>query len=138
KKHDLIRSDRPLSLVCPQAKLKIEDDHLDEPDDGPGQKRFVMDDVEFRISLIEPKERAENPKPLPAKEFAFYRAGVYDMDVIKQLPWEEYRPFVLKLFEVHEQSHTRYGVDLDGYIGTDSVLIWNYPDAKHLTLDHGY
>ncbi|MGD0816689.1 MAG: hypothetical protein ABSA83_24120 [Verrucomicrobiota bacterium] len=49
-----------------------------------------------------------------------------------------YRPFVLKLFGVREHLHERYGFKLDGYLGTHSTLVWNYPDFKKLTLDHGY
>ena len=57
---------------------------------------------------------------------------------IKEMPWAEYRPFVLKLFGVREHPHERYGFNLDGYIGTYSALLWNYPDHKTLTLDYGY
>jgi hypothetical protein len=57
---------------------------------------------------------------------------------IKGLPWADYRPFVLKLFGVREHSHERYGFELNGYIGTHSALLWNYPDHPTLTLDYGY
>ena len=111
---------------------------MEEPEDGPGTKHIKVDGVEFRISFVAPKDKAEKEKPLPAKEFALYRAGVYDMAAIKEMPWPEYRPFVLKLFSVREHPHKRYGFDLDGYVGTHSALVWNYPDHKTLTLDHGY
>lgn len=94
--------------------------------------------MEFRISFVEPKNKPEKEKSLPAKEFALYRAGVYDMTAIKEMPWLEYRPFVLKLFSVREHPHKRYGFELDGYVTTHSALVWNYPDHKKLTLDHGY
>jgi hypothetical protein len=42
------------------------------------------------------------------------------------------------LFGVREHLHKRYGFALDGYIDTDSALLWNYPDHRKLTLDHGY
>jgi hypothetical protein len=60
------------------------------------------------------------------------------MATIKGLPWADYRPFVLKLFGVRANTHARYGLVLDGYIGTNSALLWNYPDHKTLTLDYGY
>jgi DNA modification methylase len=146
-KHDLVKKGASLSLVCPADKLRIPDDQLEEPGDGPGTKRItivlkegkkVIDTVEFRLSLITPKDRSEKEQPLPAKEFALYRAGVYDLAAIKVLPWADYRPFVLKLFGVREHSHTRYGFALNGYIGTHSALLWNYPDHPTLTLDYGY
>jgi len=146
-KHRLVKKDAYLSLICPQENLLIPKDRFDEPEDGPGtwrikvevkEDRRVMATVEFRISIIATRDKTEKEQPLPAKEFALFRAGVYDMAAIKQLPWADYRPFVLKLFGVREHSHARYGLPLDGYIGTHSALIWNYPDYPALTLDYGY
>lgn len=138
KKHDLIKKDTAVPLVCPENKLEIPPDKLEDTDEGPGTKQIKIKGVEFRISFVELKEKAEKQKPLPAKEFALYRAGVYDMAAIKVMPWTEYRPFVLKLFSVREHPHKRYGFPLDGYVNTHSALVWNYPDHKKLTLDHGY
>jgi site-specific DNA-methyltransferase (adenine-specific)/adenine-specific DNA-methyltransferase len=138
RKHDLVKGANALSIVCPEGKLRIDDDRFDEPDEGAGEKRITVEKVEFRISLIAPKDKPEKEKPLPAKEFALYRAGLYDMEVVKSLPWEDYRPFVLKLFGVREDRHSRYAVALDGYLGTDPVLLWNYPDNPNQVLDYGY
>ncbi len=138
KKHDLLKKDAALSLVCPEDKLRVPADRLKEPKEAPGAKRLKVDGVEFRISFIAPKDKPEKEKRLDAKAFALYRAGVYDMAAIKELPWAEYRPFVLKLFSVREHAHQRYGWTLDGTIGTDAAMVWNYPDQKKLTLDHGY
>ncbi|MDO8700653.1 MAG: site-specific DNA-methyltransferase, partial [Deltaproteobacteria bacterium] len=138
KKHDLVKKDATLSLVCPEEKLEIPAGRLKETEDGHGAKCIKVDGIEFRISFITPKDKAEKEQPLPAKEFALYRAGVYDMATIRALPWTNYRPFVLKLFGVREHPHARYGFHLDGYIDTHSVLLWNYPDHKTFTLDYGY
>jgi len=139
-KHGLLKKRTPLSLACPEKKLHIPPARLEEadPDSGPGEKSVVVDGQEFRISLIAPKEKAEKDKPLPPREFALYRAGLYDMEALRSMPWQEYRPFVLKLFGVREDIHSRYGMQLDGYIGTHSALVWNYPDHPDLTLDYGY
>lgn len=146
-KHRLLKKGAPLSLVCPEEKLLIPEARLEEPDDGPGTKRIevelkegkkVVATVEFRLSTIAPKNKAEKEQSLPATEFALYRAGVYDMAAIKGLEWADYRPFVLRLFGVREHTHTRYGLSLDGYIGTHSAFLWNYPDYPELTLDYGY
>jgi DNA modification methylase len=138
KKHDLVKKGASLSLVCPEDKLCIPDDQFDEPEEAPGTKRVVVGGIEFRFSLIAPRDKPEKEQPLPAKEFALYRAGIYDMAAIKDLPWDAYRPFVMKLFGVREHAHARYGFSLDGYIGTHSALVWNYPDHRKLTLDYGY
>ena len=137
KKHDLAKKGSPLSLVCPADKLRIAEELLEEPEEGPGRS-ITVDGVAFRLSVIGAKEKSEKEQPLPAKAFALYRAGLYDMEAVKALPWSDYRPFVLKLFGVREHPHERYGVPLDGYIGTGSTLIWNFPDNRALTLDYGY
>lgn len=139
-KHDLFKKGTPLSIACPENKLHIPADRLEDadPDSGPGEKSITIDGQEFRISLITPKEKPEKEKPLPPKEFALFRAGLYDMEALRRMPWLDYRPFVLKLFGVREDVHSRYGLQLDGYIGTNSTLVWNYPDHPTLTLDYGY
>jgi DNA modification methylase len=138
KKHDLVKKGTPLSLACPENKMEIPTDKLGDTEEGPGTKMIMIKGVEFRFSFIDPKNKPEKEAPLPTKEFALYRAGVYDMTAVKEMPWLEYRPFVLKLFSVREHPHTRYGFPLDGYVNTNSALVWNYPDHKKLTLDHGY
>lgn len=138
KKHYLVNKDAALSLVCPEDKLQIPASRLEEREGGHGAKSIEVEGIEFRISVIAAKDKPETEQPLLAKEFALYRAGVYDMATIKALPWADYRPFVLKLFGVREHPHARYGFHLDGYIGTHSALLWNYPDHKTFTLDYGY
>ncbi|MEI8121045.1 MAG: site-specific DNA-methyltransferase [bacterium] len=138
RKHDLARKGEALSIVCPEEKLLVPADKLEETGDAPGAKCITVKGVEFRLSFIGSKDKPEKEKPLPAREFALYRAGIYDLAAIKEMPWDGYRPFVLKLFGVREHTHNRYGVDLDGYVGTYSALIWNYPDHKKMTLDYGY
>ena len=78
-----------MSLVCPESKLRIPAGRLEEPEDGHGAKCIEVDGIEFRISVIAPKDKPEKEHLLPAKEFALYRAGVYDMATIKALPWAD-------------------------------------------------
>lgn len=145
-RHDMLKKGAALSLVCPKEKLQIPEDQFNEPEEGPGKRivvkvkdgKSVVAAVEFRLSLITAKSESEKEHSLPAKEFALYRAGVYDMAAIKGLPWIDYRPFVMKLFGVRDHPHTRYGVPLDGYVSIYSALIWNWPDQQKLTLDYGY
>jgi DNA modification methylase len=139
-KHGLLKKGSSLSLACPEDKLTVPAKRLEEveADSGPGQKRVTVGGVVFRIATIAPRNKTEKERPLPAKEFALFTAGQYDMKALSELPWAEYRPFVLKLFGVREQVHARYGFKLDGYLGTDSALVWNWPDHKKLVLDHGY
>jgi adenine-specific DNA-methyltransferase len=138
KKHGLIKKDAALSLACPAEKLLIPPNKLQTTDEGPGEKLIKLDGVEFRISLIDAKGKPARERPLSPREFALYRAGIYDNEAVKQLPWGEYRPFVLKLFQVREHPHKIRGVQCDGYVGVYSAVVWNYPDFKKLTLDYDY
>ena len=127
------------SLLCPEAKLdlhklrKIEDEEL-----KAGQFAIDTGGVRFLISFIEPKTKPEPAKPLKARHFALLNAGVYDRAKLRELDWASYKPFVMQLFGVRDDPHRIHAFQADGYIGTDSVHIWNYPDQKNLTLDEGY
>jgi DNA modification methylase len=140
KKYEICRKGALFSLVCPEDKFKVPKSRLKESEDNAesGRKLIKVKGVEFHISFIEPREKPEKAKPLKAKEFALYNAGIYDNEAIKLMPWEEYRPFVLKLFQVREHPHSIKGFAVDGYIGTYSAYIWNYPENKKLTIDYGY
>jgi DNA modification methylase len=138
RKHDLVKKAQPLSIVCPEDKLHVPADLLEDVNDSPGSKQITVKGVLFLISLIEPKQKPDKEKPLKAKEFALHSAGVYDNEAVKALPWDEYRPFVLKLFQVREDPHSIRGFAVDGYIGTHSAYVWNYPENKKLKIDYGY
>ena len=140
KKHDLAKKAAPFSLVCPEEKLKVPESRLTKPekDTEAGQKIIKVKGVVFRVSFIEPRQKPEKEQPLKAKSFALYNAGIYDNEAIKAMPWADYRPFVLKLFQVREHEHFIKGFRCDGYVGTHSGFVWNYPDMKKLTIDHGY
>ena len=140
KRHDLAKRDRPFALICSEEKLKIPASRLADPeDDGePGEKIIKINGVEFRVSFIVPRHKTEKYKSLKAKEFGLFNAGIYDNEAVKQMIWEEYRPFVLKLFQVREREHFIKGFRCDGYVGVHSVFVWNYPEHKKLTIDYDY
>ena len=87
---------------------------------------------------LQPKEKAQKEKPLKAKEFTLFHAGVYDAKAILNLDWEQYKPFVAQLFGVRLEKHKIYGFEADGYIGVHSAFIWDYPNQKNLVLDREY
>jgi len=89
--------------------------------------------------LLNLREQVGNRgKPLRARPFTLYNAGLYDYQKLKQLPWEEYRDFVLKLFQCRREPHRIAGVYLDGYLGADDVLVFNYQKYKDAVLDRGF
>ena len=127
------------SLICPEGKLKLY--KLLPIEDGErkaGGKIIDVGRVRFLISFIQPKEKSEKEKPLKAKEFTLFNAGVYDEKAILGLDWEHYKPFVAQLFGVRMERHKIHGFEADGYIGVHSASIWNYPNQKKLLLDREY
>ncbi|OGP92303.1 MAG: hypothetical protein A2156_15455 [Deltaproteobacteria bacterium RBG_16_48_10] len=122
------------SLICPEEKFRIQS--FDE--DEEGRKIIKKDHITYVVSFGEPKDKPEKEKPLTARAFALFNAGIYDNEAILNLDWQAYRGFVLKLFEVREERHSINGFSVDGYIGVDSAYIWDYPNCKTQTLDEGY
>ncbi len=121
-------------LICPEEKFRIKTFEEDEE----GRNIIKKDRITYIVTFVEPKEKTEKEKPLTAKSFTLFNAGIYDNHAILNLNWQAYREFVLKLFEVREERHTINGFPADGYIGVDSAYIWDYPNCKNETLDEGY
>lgn len=84
------------------------------------------------------EEIGNRGKPLKPKPFTLYNAGLYDYKMVKALPWDKYRDFVLKLFQCRNEKHRIAGVELDGYLGQDSVMVFNYKEHKDVILDRGF
>jgi hypothetical protein len=69
------------------------------------------------------------------KPFTLYNAGLYDYKMIKELPWDQYRDFALKLFQCRDERHEISKIELDGYLGADSVMVFNYQNHKDAVMD---
>lgn len=65
-------------------------------------------------------------KPLKAKPFTLYNAGLYDFSTLRQLEWEEWRWFALQLFECKDDPHTISGYQCDGKRKGASVKVFNH------------
>jgi len=96
-------------------------------------RRWIMiDSSKFAIytmikRMLNLKEKIGNKgKPLKPKPFAVYNAGLYDMKILKKLPFKEYRRFALELFQCKDEPHTLAGIELDGYLGQDHVLVFKW------------
>lgn len=97
--------------------------------------------MQKRLLNIARSKDLENPKKKygkPCQPFTLYNAGLYDYKVIKELPWEEYRDFALKLFQCRDERHEISRIDLDGYLGADSVMVFNYQKHPNAILDRGF
>lgn len=97
-----------------------------------GRRWIIIDSSKIAIytmikRMLNLKEKIGNKgKSLKPKAFAVYNAGLYDMKILKELPFSEYRKFALELFQCKDEPHTLAGVDLDGYLGQDHVLIFKF------------
>jgi len=118
---------------------------IKDKDGRPAPRRWIMIDCgklaiyTMQKRLLNLREEIANKgKPLKAKPFTLYNAGLYDYQKLKQLPWEEYRDFVLKLFQCRDEPHRIAGIELDGYLGADDVLVFNYQRYKDAVLDRGF
>jgi len=89
------------------------------------QKRF--------LNLKDEKKKRINCQP-----FTLYNAGLYDYKMIKELPWEQYRDFALKLFQCRDERHEISRIELDGYLGAESVMVFNYQKHKDAMLDRDF
>lgn len=106
--------------------------------------------MQKRLLNIADSKDLENPKLVPSgsktgkkygkqcKPFTLYNAGLYDYKMIKELPWEQYRDFALKLFQCRDEKHEISKIELDGYLGEDSVLVFNYQKYKNAMMDRGF
>jgi len=61
-----------------------------------------------------------------AAGFTLDAAGLYDYELLRGLPWDDYRSFVLQLFQCREHSTSIRGLAFDGFLGDDPVLVYNF------------
>lgn len=113
------------------------------------KRRWIMvDSSKFAIytiikRMLDLKEQIGNKgKSLEPKAFAVYNAGLYDMKTLKELPFAEYRRFALELFQCKDEPHTLAGIELDGYLGQDHVLVFkwkkNARGKEEYVIDRGF
>jgi len=96
------------------------------------QKRLL--NIAESKDLNDPKKRYDRS----CRPFTLYNAGLYDYKMIKELPWEQYREFALKLFQCQDERHVVSKIEMDGYLNSDSVLVFNYHKHKNAVLDRGF
>lgn len=97
--------------------------------------------IQKRLLNINQSKDLENPKKKYSKvckPFTLYNAGLYDYQSIKELPFDEYRSFALKLFQCRKKRHVVAKIELDGYLGADHVMVWNFKKYENVMLDKGF
>jgi len=109
-----------------------------------GRKWIMIDCGKLAIYTMQKRmlnlrrEIGNRGKLLKAKPFTISNAGLYDYRIIRELPWDEYRNFVLKLFQCRNEKHRIAGLGLDGYLGADDVLVFNYKKYQEVVMDRGF
>ncbi|MFH1902708.1 MAG: site-specific DNA-methyltransferase [Candidatus Omnitrophota bacterium] len=97
--------------------------------------------MQKRLLNVAGSKDLENPKKKYGKQckpFTLHNAGLYDYKMIKELPWDQYRNFALTLFQCRDEKHDISRIELDGYIGADSVLVFNYQKYPTAMMDRGF
>lgn len=112
------------------------------------KKWIMIDSSKFAIytvikRMLNLKQDISNKgKPLTPKPFVIYNAGLYDIKILKKLPFVEYRKFVLELFQCKDDPHVLAGIDLDGYFGQDHILVFkwkkNNKGQTEYVMDRGF
>lgn len=96
------------------------------------QKRLL--DISESRDLEKPSKRYGRTY----RPFALYNAGLYDYKMIKELPWAQYRDFALKLFQCRSEPHEIGGIELDGYLESSNVLVFDYQKHKDAVLEREF
>lgn len=70
--------------------------------------------------------------------FTVYNAGLYDFNLVRDLPWGDFRAFALKLFQCKDERHDVGKINLDGYMGLDHVLVYDFMEHPEAAFDESY
>jgi DNA modification methylase len=101
---------------------------IDEP------RRWIgIDSGKFAIYVSQAKLLRLAGKRAPEHAFSLFNAGLYDYKALRELPWDQYVPFVLELFQCRKYDQNIGGVQFQGYIGDDPVLVYDFkqhPDGR--------
>lgn len=89
---------------------------------------IAVDSGKYAVYMTQRELLRLPPEQRSGVGFAFYNAGLYDYEAVRGLDWDSYRRFVLDLFQCRDDPHSLGGVVFDGYLGDDSVLVYDFRD----------
>lgn len=97
------------------------------------KRRWIaIDSGKFAIYTMQKRmlnlraEIGNTGRPLKAKPFTLYNAGLYDFDTLRQLPWDGWRSIALQLFECKDEPHKIRGFQMDGKRQGSSVFVFDH------------
>ena len=96
------------------------------------QKRIL--NIGSSKSMYDSKKKY-NKKPT---NFITCQLGLYDLNSVINLPWEQYVEFVSDLFEIKLKKCKINGIEFDGTRNLEPTLIWNFNKYKDVIIDENY
>lgn len=96
------------------------------------QKRII--NIGNSKDLFDPTKKY-NKKP---SNFITCQLGLYDLNSVINLPWEQYVEFVSDLFEIKLKKNKVNGIEFDGTKNLEPTLIWNFNKYKDVIIDENY
>jgi site-specific DNA-methyltransferase (adenine-specific)/adenine-specific DNA-methyltransferase len=84
--------------------------------------------MQKRLLNLHKRDTDGNRRVTP-KPFTFYNAGLYDFSRLRELPWDDWRFFALRLFQCKEGPHRIGGIALDGFLKGSDVLVFNHTQS---------
>lgn len=102
-------------------------------------RRWIgIDSSKFSIYVAQARLLEHAGKQAPERPFTLYNAGLYDYSSLRSLPWDDYRRFVLQLFQCRDEPTTVGGLSFDGFIGDSPVLVFNFNDHADSKIGRDY
>lgn len=68
--------------------------------------------------------------PIKSKSFSVFNAGLYELENLSKESRENWRHFVLQLFQCRDEPHNIGGIQMDGKLRGKSVLVYNPQDLE--------
>jgi hypothetical protein len=91
------------------------------------ERRWIgIDSGKYATNVTQARLLRNAGKKPPKEPFTLFNGGLYDYTALKNLSWEQYVEFVLQLFQCRKDLHELGGVEFQGFIGDDSVLVYDF------------
>ncbi|PZS03872.1 MAG: hypothetical protein DLM69_02525 [Candidatus Chloroheliales bacterium] len=98
-----------------------------------GRRWVAIDCGKLAIYTIEKRLLCGLKGGVTPRPFTLYNAGLYDYNAIKKLDFDEYKRFVLQLFQARAERRVYGRMETHGLIGNDPVLVLDlkpFPDTS--------
>jgi hypothetical protein len=101
----------------------------------PERRRWIGIDSSKFSTYVTQRRLFELPD---AASFTLFNAGLYDYTAVRDLPWPDYRKFALQLFQCRDEPVSVGGINFDGLLRDDRVLVYNFHEHPGATIGRPY